>query len=63
MVILASFGTYVTFLFIRICLLTPLAQVAVSKHLGLQALRLADSIVLPLNTTHYALELEAYLQK
>ena len=38
-------------------------SVAVAKHLGLQALRLADAIVLPLNTTHYALELEAYLDK
>ncbi|PSR93735.1 hypothetical protein PHLCEN_2v4630 [Hermanssonia centrifuga] len=38
-------------------------HVAISKHLGLQALRLADSLVLPLNTTHYSLELEAYLDK
>jgi hypothetical protein len=38
-------------------------QVAVAKHLGLITLRLADSFVLPLNTTHYSLELEAYLDK
>lgn len=37
-------------------------HVAVAKHLGLQALRLADSIVLPLNTTHYALSLQSYLE-
>ncbi|TFY80907.1 hypothetical protein EWM64_g3104 [Hericium alpestre] len=38
-------------------------HVAVAKNLGLQALRIANSIVLPLNTTHYAFELEAYLDK
>ncbi|CAE6386040.1 unnamed protein product [Rhizoctonia solani] len=38
-----------------------LRHVAVAKHLGLVLLRLADSIVLPLNTTHYAHELENYL--
>ncbi|KAI0747310.1 Zn-dependent exopeptidase [Irpex lacteus] len=38
-------------------------HVAVSKHLGLTALRLVDAITLPLNTTHYSLELEAYLKK
>ena len=38
-------------------------HVAVAKHLGLQTLRLADSIVLPINTTHHALELEKYLNK
>ncbi|KAI0089082.1 Zn-dependent exopeptidase [Irpex rosettiformis] len=38
-------------------------HVAVSKYLGLTALRLADAIVLPLNTTHYSLELESYLKK
>lgn len=38
-------------------------QVAVAKHLGLQTLGLADSVVLPINTTHYSLELEAYLEK
>ncbi|KAK0235018.1 hypothetical protein EDD85DRAFT_929054 [Armillaria nabsnona] len=36
---------------------------AVAKHLGLQVLRLADSVVLPLNTTHYSYELENYLDK
>ena len=34
-----------------------------AKHLGLLTLRLASSIVLPINTTHYAYELEAYLKK
>jgi N-acetylated-alpha-linked acidic dipeptidase len=37
--------------------------VAIAKHLGLQALRLADSIILPLNTTHYAHELDSYVDK
>ncbi|KAI5999978.1 hypothetical protein EDD15DRAFT_2362509 [Pisolithus albus] len=36
-------------------------HVAVAKNLGLITLRLADSIVLPLNTTHYALELDSYV--
>ncbi|EIW61691.1 Zn-dependent exopeptidase [Trametes versicolor FP-101664 SS1] len=36
-------------------------HVAVAKHLGLVALRLTDSIILPLNTTHYSLELDDYL--
>jgi len=40
-----------------------LRHVAIAKSLGLQALGLADSIVLPLNTTHYALELGSYLDK
>lgn len=34
-----------------------------AKHLGLQLLRLADAIVLPLNTTQYALSLDSYLDK
>ncbi|RDX41174.1 Zn-dependent exopeptidase [Lentinus brumalis] len=38
-------------------------HVAVAKHLGLVTLRLADSIILPLNTTHYALELHKYLDR
>ncbi|KAJ7579088.1 Zn-dependent exopeptidase [Mycena floridula] len=38
-------------------------HVAVAKHLGLIALRLATEVVLPLNNTHYAVELEAYLDK
>ncbi|KJA29915.1 hypothetical protein HYPSUDRAFT_126892 [Hypholoma sublateritium FD-334 SS-4] len=37
-------------------------HVAVSKHLGLQTLRLASSPILPFNATHYAYELETYLQ-
>ncbi|KAI1796222.1 Zn-dependent exopeptidase [Ganoderma leucocontextum] len=36
---------------------------AVAKHLGLVALRLIDSFILPLNTTHYAHELNNYLDK
>ncbi|GJE84350.1 Zn-dependent exopeptidase [Phanerochaete sordida] len=36
-------------------------HVAVAKQLGLVALRMIDSIVLPLNTTQYALELNEYL--
>ncbi|TFK28864.1 Zn-dependent exopeptidase [Coprinopsis marcescibilis] len=38
-------------------------HVAVAKHLGLLGLRLIDAIVLPLNTTQYALELDDYLEK
>ncbi|KAG6821633.1 hypothetical protein H0H93_000142 [Arthromyces matolae] len=38
-------------------------HVAVSKHLGLLALRLADSLVVPMNTTQYALELDEYLDE
>ncbi|KAI0750967.1 Zn-dependent exopeptidase [Daedaleopsis nitida] len=38
-------------------------HVAVAKHLGLQTVRLADAIVLPINTTHHAFELEKYLDK
>lgn len=41
----------------------PIFKVAVAKHLGLQLLRLADAIVLPFNTTHYAHELSLYLDK
>jgi N-acetylated-alpha-linked acidic dipeptidase len=36
-------------------------HVAIAQLLGLQTIRLADSIVLPVNTTHYALQLEGYL--
>ncbi|KZP07972.1 Zn-dependent exopeptidase [Athelia psychrophila] len=36
-------------------------HVAVAKHHALMALRLADAIVLPLNTTQYAVELHSYL--
>ncbi|KAG2013796.1 hypothetical protein CC2G_010666 [Coprinopsis cinerea AmutBmut pab1-1] len=38
-------------------------HVAIAKHLGLLGLRLADSIIIPLNTTQYALELDDYLDK
>ncbi|KAH6915037.1 vacuolar protein sorting-associated protein 70 [Coprinopsis sp. MPI-PUGE-AT-0042] len=38
-------------------------HVAVAKHLGLLGLRIIDSIVLPLNTTQYSLELEDYLDR
>ncbi|KAF8165480.1 Zn-dependent exopeptidase [Crassisporium funariophilum] len=36
-------------------------HVAVAKHLGLQTLRLSSAAILPFNTTHYAYELESYL--
>ncbi|KAI3621149.1 vacuolar protein sorting-associated protein 70 [Moniliophthora roreri] len=35
-------------------------HVAVAQHLGLMAMRLTDSIIIPLNTTQYAFELEDY---
>lgn len=38
-------------------------QVAAAQHLGLQILRLADSWILPINTTHYSIELQSYLDK
>ncbi|KAM6496046.1 Zn-dependent exopeptidase [Amanita muscaria] len=38
-------------------------HVAVAQHLGLVGLRVIDSIILPLNTTQYALELDQYLDK
>ncbi|KAF5388129.1 hypothetical protein D9615_000480 [Tricholomella constricta] len=38
-------------------------HVTVAKHLGLLALRLTDSIIVPLNTTQYAFELDDYLAK
>jgi len=38
-------------------------QVAVAKYLGLQTLRLSTSPILPFNTTHYAYEIESYLEK
>ncbi|KAF7792893.1 hypothetical protein EIP86_003994 [Pleurotus ostreatoroseus] len=37
-------------------------HVAVAQHLGLVVLRLSDSLILPLNTTQYALELGDYAQ-
>ncbi|KAF9226683.1 Zn-dependent exopeptidase [Gyrodon lividus] len=36
-------------------------HVALAKSLGLLTLRLADSIIIPLNTTQYALQLDAYV--
>ncbi|KAJ6538560.1 Zn-dependent exopeptidase [Mycena vulgaris] len=36
---------------------------AVAKHLGLLLLRLTDSIIVPLNTTQYSLELHNYLDE
>ena len=42
---------------------TVILQVAVAQHLGLQILRLADSWILPINTTHYSIELQFYLDK
>ncbi|GBE79946.1 Probable glutamate [Sparassis crispa] len=38
-----------------------LRHTAVAQYLGLQTLRLADAIILPLNTTYYASQLEAYV--
>lgn len=38
-------------------------HVAVARHLGLVGLRLIDSIIVPLNTTQYALELDEYLDQ
>ncbi|RXW21968.1 hypothetical protein EST38_g3913 [Candolleomyces aberdarensis] len=38
-------------------------HIAVTKHLGLQALRISGSVVLPLNTTHYTTELKGYLSR
>ena len=40
-----------------------LIKVSVAKHLGLQTLRLSSAPILPFNTTHYAYELELYLDK
>ncbi|KAG1854106.1 Zn-dependent exopeptidase [Suillus tomentosus] len=36
-------------------------HVAVAQNLGLLTLRLTDSLILPLNTTQYALELDSYV--
>ncbi|KDR83893.1 hypothetical protein GALMADRAFT_236364 [Galerina marginata CBS 339.88] len=38
-------------------------HVAVAQYLGLLGLRIIDSIILPINTTQYALELDNYLEK
>ncbi|CAE7091048.1 unnamed protein product [Rhizoctonia solani] len=40
-----------------------LRRVAIAKYWGLVLLRLADSFILPLDTTQYALELDDYLDK
>ncbi|KAF7317867.1 Zn-dependent exopeptidase [Mycena kentingensis (nom. inval.)] len=40
-----------------------LRATAVAQHLGLLVLRLTDSIIVPLNTTHYSLELHDYLDE
>ncbi|CAE6521283.1 unnamed protein product [Rhizoctonia solani] len=40
-----------------------LRHVVVAKYLGLVLLRIADSIILPLNTTQYTIELENYLDR
>ncbi|KAF8969506.1 hypothetical protein BDZ97DRAFT_2055919 [Flammula alnicola] len=38
-------------------------HVAIAKYLGLLGLRITDSIVLPINTTQYSLELDDYLDE
>ncbi|EIM89795.1 Zn-dependent exopeptidase [Stereum hirsutum FP-91666 SS1] len=38
-------------------------HVAMAKYLGLQILRMADLTILPFNTTHYAFDLEAQLER
>ncbi|KXN87971.1 Glutamate carboxypeptidase 2 [Leucoagaricus sp. SymC.cos] len=38
-------------------------HVAVAKHLGLMGLKMSDSLLVPLNTTQYALELSDYLHR
>ncbi|KAF5364284.1 hypothetical protein D9756_000759 [Leucocoprinus leucothites] len=38
-------------------------HVAVAKHLGLMGLKLSDSLLIPLNTTQYSLELSDYLDR
>ncbi|KAI0053744.1 Zn-dependent exopeptidase [Auriscalpium vulgare] len=38
-------------------------HVSVAKLLGLQMIRLSDSLVIPFNTTHYAFTLASYLDK
>lgn len=43
--------------------ITTVFQVAVAQHIGLQILRLADSWILPINTTHYSIELQSYLDR
>lgn len=48
---------------LRVFLKIFFLQVTVAKHLGLVSLRLTDGIILPLNTTQYALELTDYLDQ
>ncbi|KAG7089277.1 hypothetical protein E1B28_010976 [Marasmius oreades] len=38
-------------------------HVAVARHLGLTVMRLTDTVIIPLNTTQYAFELDDYLDK
>lgn len=38
-------------------------HVAIAKHIGLQVLRLSGDLILPLNTTHYSLQLETYVDQ
>ncbi|KAF7289488.1 Zn-dependent exopeptidase [Mycena chlorophos] len=40
-----------------------LRTAAVAQHIGLVLLRLTDSIIVPINTTHYSLELNDYLDE
>ncbi|KAF5363622.1 hypothetical protein D9756_000320 [Leucocoprinus leucothites] len=36
-------------------------HIAIAQHLGLQIMRMANAPILPFNTTHYAIQLEGYL--
>ncbi|KAF8920531.1 hypothetical protein CPB85DRAFT_1271746 [Mucidula mucida] len=38
-------------------------HISVAKHLGLQLMRLANTLILPFNTTHYSFVLEQYLDE
>ncbi|KAF9052312.1 Zn-dependent exopeptidase [Hymenopellis radicata] len=38
-------------------------HISVAKHLGLQMMRLSNTLILPFNTTHYSLVLEQYLDE
>ncbi|KAF9265384.1 Zn-dependent exopeptidase [Marasmius fiardii PR-910] len=38
-------------------------HVAVARHLGLLAMRLTDTVIIPLNTTQYSFELDEYTDK
>jgi len=61
--ILASIAMYVNVLLSLHLIIQVLSQVAIAKHMGLLLLRLSDSIVVPMNTTQYAFELDDYLDK